>query len=75
MNWKVPVDVEFTLPIRFQVLPLSVESSRLIDVACVDVVMGWPVTAFVSVPVMFVRGPFLETTAGSRLTVARVGVG
>ena len=72
---KDPVAVEFTFPMRLHVRPLSVESSSVMEVAGEVVAMGSPVTAFVSVPVMFVRPLFRETIVGLSLTVASVGVG
>lgn len=75
MMGKDPVEVAFTFPMRVHVLPLSVESSSVIEVADVEVAIGRPVTVLVKVPVMFVFPPLLETTVGSSLTVAKVGAG
>ncbi len=74
VNRKLPVEVAFTAPIRFQALPLLMEYSRVIGVSPV-VSIGWFVAALVSVPVMFVLPLVLAMVDGFSLTVASVGVG
>ena len=71
---KFPVELEFVVPMRVQVLPLLMEYSSVIGVSPV-VSMGWVVTALVSVPVMFSLPAVLATVDGFRFTVASVGVG
>lgn len=69
------MDVAFTVPIRSQVLALSIEYSRLMDVAEENVAIGLPFAALVKVPVMFVLPPCLATIDGLNVTVAWVCVG
>ena len=72
---KKPMEVAFTFWMKFQVMPLLVELSSMMEVAGVEVSIGAPVTTFVSVPVTFVLPPVRGTTAGLSLTVAKVLVG